>query len=160
MGFDFNQKSHLALKSILTEKTSPVIAWVGAGLSAPAQLPSWESLLEHLVLEIKRKHLRIPPDDKMRSLNLTLLDEQKKQNYWLCFQFAETLLGPTTFQALIREKLDVSSHKEIPEGYSCLWDIGIQGMISFNLDQFATRSYSQKNPGAHLDLLLELSLKI
>lgn len=151
MAFDFNQSAYQALKKVLAERTSPVVAWIGAGISAPAGIPSWEQLLNDLVALVKRKHNFVTPDDRRRSLEVVLIEEQKKRNYWVCFQLLEQLLGDTTYQAEIRERLDTSSHSKIPEGYILLWKAKIQGMISFNLDQFATRSYSQEFPGQNLD---------
>lgn len=151
MTFDFSQSSYLALKKTLEERTSPVVAWVGAGMSAPAGLPSWEKLLNDLIALVKRKSSLLEPDDKRLSLETALYEEQKKKNYWLCFQLIEKLLGETTYQAEIRERLDTSSHSKIPEGYSLLWKAKIQGIISLNLDQFSTRAFSQEFSGEPLD---------
>lgn len=151
MTFDFSQSSYRALKKIFEERTSPVVAWVGAGMSAPAGLPSWEKLLNDLVALVKRKSSLLTPDDKRLSLENALFEAQKKKNFWLCFQLIEKLLGETTYQAEIRERLDTSSIKKIPEGYSLLWKARIQGVISLNLDQFSTRAFSQEFSGEPLD---------
>ncbi|MBY4674798.1 protein kinase [Burkholderia multivorans] len=120
-------------------------------MSAPAGLPSWDRLLDELVKVAKQKNTLISSDERKKSLEAALLEEHKKRNYWVCFQLLEQLLGNTTYHAEIRERLDTSSHNSIPEGYLLLWEAKIQGMISFNLDQFSTRSYSQKFPGHSLD---------
>jgi eukaryotic-like serine/threonine-protein kinase len=151
MPFDLTQDSHVALKKVLSEKTSGVIGWVGAGLSAPAGLPSWPGLLDSLIDVARRKNASITADGTRLGLEATLLEERKKKNYWLCFQLLEQLLGATTYQAEIRERLDSSTHSRIPPAYVALWKAGVQGLITFNLDQFASRSFSSVNHGAALD---------
>lgn len=154
MAFDFTQNSYKSLKKILSERTSPVVAWVGAGLSAPAGLPSWHQLLTHLITSLKSKLKFINPDERLKSLEKTLQEEYHKNNYWICFQLLEQLLGETTYQAEIRDLLDTGHHKQIPQSYSLLWKIGIQGIITLNLDQFATRSFSEFRPGDVVDLFV------
>lgn len=151
MSFDFTQDAHVALKKVFAEKTSSVVAWVGAGLSTSAGLPSWEKLLDDLIDVVKRKHMTLTVDSHRQGLHTTLIEERKKKNYWLCFQLLEQLLGPTSYQAEIRERIDASAHSQIPPAYAALWETGIQGMITLNLDQFATRSFSAFKPGAALD---------
>ncbi|MGC3987686.1 MAG: SIR2 family protein [Pseudorhodoferax sp.] len=151
MAFDNTQDSHRALKKVFAERTSTVVAWVGAGLSAPAGLPSWVALLDDLISVARRKHATMAPDAARAALEGTLIEEKKKKNFWLCFQLLEQLLGPTSYQAEIRERLDTSTSRSIPPAYSALWKTGIQGMITFNLDQFASRSYSMTYPGAAID---------
>ncbi|MBU9556829.1 hypothetical protein [Burkholderia multivorans] len=106
MAFDFTQSSYQALKKVLAERTSPVVAWIGAGLSAPAGLPSWDRLLDELVKVAKQKNTLISSDERKKSLEAALLEEHKKRNYWVCFQLLEQLLGNTTYHAEIRERLD------------------------------------------------------
>ena len=76
-------------------------------------------------------------------------EERRTTGY--AIQIAEELLGGTTYQAEIRQRLDTASHSAIPPGYGALWAAGIQGLVTFNLDQFATRSFSLASPGAIVD---------
>lgn len=151
MPFDIEQDSHVALRKVISERTSPIIAWVGAGLSAPAGLPSWEKLLDELIAIVRRKQAMITTTPKNKAREILLYEERRRRNYWLCFQLTEELLGGTTYQAEIRQRLDTASHSNIPAGYSALWKAGIQGLVTFNLDQFATRSFSLASPGAIVD---------
>lgn len=154
MPFDPNQDAHIALKKVIAERTSPVIAWVGAGLSAPAGLPSWEKLLDDLVDVVRRKHNTLVTTPKSKGLEALLHEERRRRNFWLCFQLVADLLGATSYQAEIRQRLDTASHSEIPPGYLALWKAGIQGIVTFNLDQFASRSFSLAFPGETVDQFL------
>lgn len=151
MAFDTQQDTYVALKKVIAERTSPVIAWVGAGLSAPAGLPSWEGLLDDLIGVVRRKHASITTSQKSKGLEARLLEERRLRNYWIAFQLLEELLGSTSYQAEIRERLDAAAHSSIPPGYDALWKTGIQGVVTFNLDQFASRSYSLAYPGKAVD---------
>lgn len=105
MSFDPNQDSHIALRKVISERTSPVIAWVGAGLSAPAGLPSWEKLLDDLVDVVRRKHATLATTPKSKGIEALLYEERRRRNYWLCFQLVHDLLGATSYQAEIRQRL-------------------------------------------------------
>ena len=91
---------------------------------------------------------------KSKGLEALLFEERRQKNYWLCFQLIEELLGTTSYQSEIRERLDTASHSTIPTAYGALWKAGIQGLVTFNLDQFATRSFSLASPGANIDLFV------
>jgi serine/threonine protein kinase len=151
MTFDAQQDAYIALKKVIAERTSPVIAWVGAGLSAPAGLPSWAGLLDELIAVVRRKHASLSLSPRSKGLEAHLLEERRLQNYWLCFQLLEELLGTTSYQAEIRDRLNAASHSSIPPGYAALWKAGVQGIVTFNLDQFASRSYSLAFPGQAVD---------
>jgi hypothetical protein len=53
VSFNTTQASYQALRSILVERTNPVVAWIGSGMSRPAGLPSWGGLRDTLVAECR-----------------------------------------------------------------------------------------------------------
>ena len=55
MPFNAQQTSHQKLRSIIAEKTSKLVFWVGSGLSADANLPTWPQLKKHLVRQLREK---------------------------------------------------------------------------------------------------------
>jgi serine/threonine protein kinase len=150
MAFDKDQPAHVALKKVLAERTAPLVAWVGAGLSAPAGLPSWLGLLDHLigVVRSKNRGLADAAKDKREA---TLHALRAKKDFWMCFQLLKDILGATTYAAEIRERLDAASTASIPETYRLLWKTGVQGIVTLNLDQFSSRSYSSVFPGAGIE---------
>ena len=154
MPFDSAQDSYVALKRVMTERTSPVIAWIGAGLSAPAGLPSWSALLDDLITVVRRKHATMTVDPKLKGLEARIQEERRLNNFWLAFQLVEDVLGPTTYQSEIRQRLDAASHATIPPAYPTMWRAGIQGVVTFNLDQFASRSFSLVFPGRAVDIFV------
>lgn len=145
MSFDFEQDAYKALRRVVAERTSSLVAWVGAGLSAPAGLPSWAGLIEHLVNVARRKISTMSSAAREQGLLNALIQHAHDKDYWVAFQLAEDLLGQISYESEIRNKLDVSSPP--PPSYLALWRTGIQGMISLNLDHFAQQSYSSFRPG-------------
>lgn len=152
MTFNSDQDSFKALKKVIAERTSTTIAWVGAGLSAQAGLPSWPVLIAHLVEVGRRKVSGMGSPDKEKGLLQALEEKARARDFWVAFHIAEELLGQVTYQAEIREKLDTSAKP--PEAYAKLWSTGIQGIISFNLDHFAQQSFSLYKPGARVDTFI------
>lgn len=148
MKFDFEQDSYKSLSKIITERTSSTIAWVGAGLSAQAGLPSWSALITSLAKAGRRKTASISDDERKKKLVDILDIKIKEGQYWVAFQMARELLGSATYESEIRGLLDVPASP--PEAYIALWNVGIQGMISLNLDHFAQQSYSIFSPGAKI----------
>jgi hypothetical protein len=65
--FDKKQPSYLALRDIVSEGTRPIVAWVGAGLSAPAGLPLWGGLKKHLCDALEAKSRSVDGDDRARA---------------------------------------------------------------------------------------------
>ena len=152
MSFDFEQDAYKALKKTFAERTSTVIAWVGAGLSAQAGLPSWQALAKHLLEVSRRKVIPMSGAEREKGLLGTLEEKVAGKDYWLAFQIAEDLLGNATYQAEVRQKLDKIASP--PDSYLQLWNAGIQGMITFNLDHFAQQSFSLFKPGAKVETFI------
>ena len=148
MKFDFEQDSYKSLSKIIAERTSSIVAWVGAGLSAQAGLPSWHALITNLAKVARRKAASLSDHGHKKSLLDTLEFKIKERQYWVAFQIARDLLGPTTYESEIRGLLEVPASP--PESYVALWNAGIQGMISLNLDHFAQQAYSIFAPGAKI----------
>ena len=65
--FDTNQSSFRQLGDIVSETVRPLVAWIGAGLSRPAGLPSWAALRQRLTeaLDEKAKALETSAKDSL-----------------------------------------------------------------------------------------------
>ena len=55
MSFDTRQAAYCDFREIVTQHTNQTLVWGGAGLSAPAGLPSWPKLRGDLVALARNK---------------------------------------------------------------------------------------------------------
>jgi serine/threonine protein kinase len=124
------------LKIKIKENPHSFIAILGAGASMPAGLPSWAEQKEILIKALENQYKDIGED---RFLEIKNLRESK--DYWYVFEELKKALGEHRYTKIIRESLDVS-HKQIPSIYNKLWNLGISGILTFNLDKFVIDSYS------------------
>ena len=84
MPFNAQQNSHQVLRSIIAEKTSKLVFWVGSGLSAGAKLPTWPQLKNNLVSQLREKAYNILDADS-QSLKLAADRAEKEENCWVAF---------------------------------------------------------------------------
>lgn len=145
MPFDKNQPSYQALRAVLSERTSRIVAWTGAGLSAAAGLPTWKDLRERLTATLLRKAATF--EDNTRDQREA---EAKRiaafSNYWVAFGLLQKALGDTTYAATIREALIGANTVEVPEAYLLLWRLRLAGLLNMNLDRLATRAFVLARP--------------
>lgn len=151
MRFDAEQPSFRALEKTLAERTSPVIAWLGAGMSAPIA-PTWLQLLQHLERVLSSKSSGIQPNAIKTGLAAVIATKRKEGDYWLCFDLLLQQLGATTYESEIRMALSQSENVDTPEKYRLLWRLPIVGAINLNLDPLAQRAFTQIHPGKTLDI--------
>lgn len=128
----------------------PLLALVGAGLSAPAGLPTWKALRKHLVAELQT--LASQQDDTKDATKLATEAYQiaNHESYWVSFERLERTLGKMTYTSEIRRQLAAAETASIPEIYRLLWQTPIRGIFTVNLDSFARRSFSEVNQGDEL----------
>lgn len=134
------QPAFVDLRDALSSQQRPVLAWTGAGLSCSAGLPSWGNLHALLRdrLEGELKRARAP--DRRRALRENFREAQTARDFWEQFEALSLGLGQTEFRRAVVESLRAADRLPIPTAYSLLWDAGIRGMLTLNLDRFAARS--------------------
>ena len=149
MNFDFTQPPYQRLRSIVAERTTKVVAWVGAGLSVPAGLPTWSGLHQKLLaaLESKAANLVGRPKDEALAKHAAA---QLSENFWTAFHILQEGLGSTSYRQTVREALSVADTAPVPHLYEALWRLGPAGCVSLNLDRFPVRAFSSLNPGKTL----------
>jgi hypothetical protein len=135
MTFDPTQPSHRRFRQILKERTTPVVVWAGAGLSASAELPTWPDLLERL-LEIGEAKLRTLDAAAQRVPKNLLNLAQAESSMWLAFDHLRRALGDTTWTSSIRTIFESSLSARIPEMYLDLW--GLQILTGWSRARFQT----------------------
>lgn len=95
---DKGQDSYQALRAIVAERTQPLLAWVGSGLSAPAGMPTWGALRDNLAESLigKAESFSTPENKKLR-----IAAEQARQesNLWVAFEVLLKNMGQTTFRS-------------------------------------------------------------
>jgi len=161
MKFDATQESYVSLRNIVSERTNRVVAWVGSGLSAQANLPTWSALKQRIITVFENKANSMEEKDA-KHLIQQCREIRSISDYWLSFQRLKSL-GDTTYRDTIRELLTSAPTCEIPKVYEYLWKMRISGLLNLNIDHLGTRArqaqtdtyvtqFSGKDIGAHLNV--------
>ncbi len=146
VAFDTTQPAHQALRNIVAERTRPLLAWVGAGLSKPAGMPLWGEMRDSLVeaLELKANSLDHTGAKRARAL---AANASREANLWQAFELLQQGLQPAAFHDQVRKALQTAVSVEIPTAYVLLWDLPLRGVLNLNLDGLATRALLQHGAG-------------
>jgi hypothetical protein len=146
MPFDPSQGNHQALRAIVSERTRPLLACVGAGMSVPAGLPTWGELRARLAdaLDDKAASMSGPAVKKLHGAAALARYEG---NLWKAFDVLQANLGPTTYRDEIRQALAPAATAEMPVAYERLCDLRIEGILSLNLDRLASRALQVSDRG-------------
>ena len=138
--FNTNQSSFKRLGQIVATNTSPLVAWVGAGLSAPAGLPSWPKLREKLTEAFNEKiKERDHADHQSLTAKLQMIRSQK--DFWVAFGLLRENLGRGSYEATIRDALAIAVKAKLPPAYLSLWKLRLSGLLNLNLDGLAVRAF-------------------
>lgn len=138
------QDSYLSLREIVSAKIKPVVAWIGSGLSVPANLPSWGGLKTELIETLRNKAASFGGDEQTSMLNKADQISREKNN-WTAFGRLRKELGPATYRQTIERALLPAGSAIPPENFSHLWRMGIRGVLNLSLDQLVTKAYFQEN---------------
>jgi len=148
--FNTAQPSHESFRAIVAERTTPIVAWVGAGVSKTAGLPGWRELQDRLCDALRRKAAELEDSAKAKA-NERFRICFREPNPWVAFSILKDALGQTSFKAHIREALGTAGSVPVPRAYKCLWQLRPRGIITLNLDRLATRAHSAEHPGTALN---------
>jgi hypothetical protein len=138
--FDATQKSYEALRAIVAERTHPLVAWVGAGLSTPAGIPDWSELRDHLARALDNKADSLAPREASRAQRVAQTS-RTEDDLWVAFEILRKGLGSTTFRDEVKAALRAAPTATIPESYTLLTQLRIRGLLNLNLDRLATRAF-------------------
>jgi hypothetical protein len=123
--------------------------WCGAGLSRSAGLPTWRELKEYLEERADAKLQTMKGGPEKDRLLHRVAESRRTGDYWRAFELLRNALGETTYRSLIRERL--STRVSPPEVYRKIWQMRIRGVLSLNIDKFASRAFSEVHPGGSLN---------
>jgi len=140
MAFDTKQHAYVTLRDIVSQRTSPLVIWVGSGMSVPAGLPVWGTLKTKLVEALRLKIESYDPADRA-SLQGRVQAISAQGNPWVAFQMLQRELGPATYRDVIREAMRPADTAPAPIGYSQLWRLRPRGLINVNIDRLATKAF-------------------
>lgn len=140
------------LLDIWKSRGKPVVLWTGAGLSIPAKLPTWLKLSEILVQESLLHASNLYGKNKTDFLG-KLRAAQSTPSLWKNFELLEEVIGSASFSAIIRAALVECLRCDIPTNYITAWNLGVQGIITLNIDRLAHRAFH--NSAASNNLLYE-----
>ena len=139
MAINLQNPDFLDLKKRIRENARNFVIVCGAGLSRPAGVPDWRQLRDRLIEACVNKLDDFDPSD--RQSEIRKIDKIKENgNLWHAFSALRIRLTDPTYTALVREQLSTEG-KECPVIYELLWELGVKGIINFNLDSFAEDAY-------------------
>jgi eukaryotic-like serine/threonine-protein kinase len=140
MPFNKTQSAYIALRDQVSERTRPLVAWLGAGLSAQAGLPGWQKLKDLLVeagLSNAKTMEREARTKREKQINAVL----RETNLWRAFSILRDAIGVTTYQDEIRRALANAPRVALPETYRAIWNLPLRGVFNLNIDRLATRAF-------------------
>lgn len=138
--FDASQRAFQQLGQIVASNVRPLVAWVGAGLSRPAGLPTWTGLRKRLTETLEEKVKALDPAEKNPTGKLQAAREH--DNFWIAFRLLREGIGEATYHATIREALETAPRAELPPIYTALWRLRLSGLLNLNLDRLASRAFA------------------
>ncbi len=144
--FNTDQMSYGRLRSIVRERTNPIMIWLGSGLSSAAGMPSWLDLRNNLCRALEDK-ARYAPTKDQADQRKRLAHIKAEGDLWLAFSLLRDALGDTSYVECIKESFAAAPSCSIPAGYEKVISLPFSGIINLNIDRLATRTYSLKNPG-------------
>ncbi|MBI5918718.1 MAG: protein kinase [Nitrosomonadales bacterium] len=150
MPFNNRQDAYLSLRNIVAERTSPIVAWVGSGLSASLGVPMWAALRRRLAEAMERKIDTYSAAERSHQ-KAKLARAVSEPNPWLAFQMLQTQLGSTTYRDTIREAIRPAETAQAPDSYRYLWKMRIRGLINLNIDRLATKALVETSAAVPLE---------
>lgn len=143
--FSRDQASFRALRGHFAERTRPLLAWMGAGVSASAGLPNWVQLIDLLAEAAKNKAEALGLVGGS-GVHAKLAAYRKQGNPWDQMQILKEALGESTFTSVVKSALGRADTCDPPALYGRIWKLGVKGLLTLNLDRFAARSFTKCFP--------------
>lgn len=149
MAFDHSQRPYRELRSIVAEKTNKLIVWIGSGLSASAGLPTWPELKDRLIGDLREKARRTESSGPSVLDNAASL-AAAESNYWTAFEVLQKHLGSMSYRSVIRAALSPALTAPCPTLYRHVWNLRPAGVLTLNLDRFATKALGELTHGRRM----------
>jgi len=114
-------------------------------MSASAGIPTWPQLVESLATAAREK-LSSLGSEEGGFLATKLRAADSASSPWDRMQILREALGEATFSGAIRRELGRADTLNPPENYRRIWNLGVRGVLTLNLDKFATRAFTLSFP--------------
>ena len=134
--YNSNDENLIKLKKKIRENPQSFIFILGSGMSVPAGLPSWEGLL----LALTNFYENYCRNDEDSQKNVEILKSTK--DYWNAFAHLKRLLPELEYEKCIMEQLS-DKGRTIPKAYELIWQLDINGVITFNIDKLILNAFSK-----------------
>lgn len=143
--FDVEQPNYTSLRSVISERTNPLVFWIGAGLSAASGLPTWTQLKNEVCSHFQHHFMSLAPSEGQKQLEMVESIRSEK-DLWVSFSRLSEL-GRTSFEEAIRKALVKAESCSLSLNYRWLFKINVKGIITLNLDRLAGRAFSAERSG-------------
>jgi len=154
-----DQFDYKELRKIVSERTSPVVLWIGAGLSKSANLPLWADLKKYVGKNIREKLENIEDQGSVKSKLAALKEADSSEDYWSSFEIYKRI-SSQTFRSSVRSVMGQSDTCVLPDIYKKIWELPLRGIINLNIDRLAARGFAATHGGGKkLDEFTSLEVK-
>lgn len=125
------------LRKKIKENPQSFIFILGAGMSVPAGMKSWEQLLSGMI-DFYEKYCEDKDEDCKQVVDYL----RGMSDYWQAFQELKQRLPVVEYEKYISEQLSADG-KTIPKTYELIWELDINGVITFNIDKLILNAFSK-----------------
>ncbi len=139
--FNIDQPTYQRLRLAHAERHRPIAFWIGAGFSAPAELPTWPKLRDILVEEAMEGLAGLTkPEAELKEEALERA--RTAVSLWDAFESIKGIMGRAEFNASVRGSFGGAERAEAPEAYKNVWQLpGVSAVLTLNVDGFANKAH-------------------
>lgn len=138
-----SQPHYQELRQIIKEGINPLIFWIGAGVSKSAGIKLWDELRSDLENALRNK-IAIVDTEYAKQLERQLKNIISISDNWKAFERmkSRSALGKSEFESCVKQSLKEPDQVNIPKVLSYIWDLNPKGIITTNIDNIISKSYS------------------
>lgn len=133
--FNYEDENYKQLRTRIKENPKNFIFILGSGVSKNAGLPMWGELYKLL----KERRITLITDEDEKKAEEARLD--KIESYWDKFGHLKKTLPAAEYNNIISHNLSTKG-KKTPIVYEQIWELDINGVITFNIDRFVLDAYA------------------
>lgn len=142
--FDTTQNNFLRLRDNFAQKTRQIVVWTGAGLSAPASLPTWVEFRDKLITRAEKSLVEVQFTTQQLSHNQALIQLSKtEQSFWKSFTYIAEVLGESTYAETVRSVFRSGERCSVPQNYIEILKLKPTGIITTNIDRLVSRALQE-----------------